>query len=236
MLGNTTLSIDTLQQQTITRVGKELTKFKIAENPSFREWLIGLAQDEAAKALFEAAQSGDKIATKRLFQLHEVEVKDYVAARLSKLRIDSVEASYVWHHVRFRVEQRLLNLTYDRKRAFVRYLLVTARHCCSDIWRENQKANEELLIGSAIAWIADNDPTPSSVAAQQQRNDAVREAIKKLQGRECEAITAHLEGKTTADIATLLNTTPGAVRALLQRIRGKLHDDLGRTSQWFSQR
>jgi RNA polymerase sigma factor (sigma-70 family) len=77
--------------------------------------------------------------------------------------------------------------------------------------------------------------TPSRAAARNEAAAAVREAVDQLPEQERVAVTLHyLCNFDNKEIAKVMNRTPDAIRALLQRGRNRLRQLLGSSTAWLS--
>ena len=78
--------------------------------------------------------------------------------------------------------------------------------------------------------------TPSVSVARRELIDAVHVGLACLPEDQRKAIQLHcLEGRSLEETAELMEKTPGAIRALVHRGKGKLQEQLDRSAIWLSQ-
>jgi len=83
--------------------------------------------------------------------------------------------------------------------------------------------------------LANPGRTPSSEQACDEAMKAVRLAIDSLPDDYRRAITMyHIDGRTQAEVATVMNKTPAAVNGLLYRAMVRLKNRMGSESRFFS--
>ncbi|MCW2784026.1 MAG: sigma-70 family polymerase sigma factor [Marmoricola sp.] len=105
-----------------------------------------------------------------------------------------------------------------------RQLESLAYRICEGLLRNAQRGHRRRL-RLAHAVQADHDVRPTVVESPEERNEQsarVRDALAKLPEKEREVISLLICGYTIAEIAEILETTPGAVSMRLRRARTSL--------------
>lgn len=182
--------------------------------------------------LAQRAAAGDEQALADLLQRHLPAVRAFVRSHMApQLRarestsdvVQSVCRELLTHQERFR---------HPGENGFVAWLYTTARrkiqNRARDLQREKRDAGREVHgigesgmgeLGAAYARIS----SPSGRALRAEEVQRLEAAIDQLPDEQREVVTlAHLVGLSRAEIATQMNRTDEAVRALLHRAKARL--------------
>jgi RNA polymerase sigma-70 factor (ECF subfamily) len=132
--------------------------------------------------------------------------------------------------------------------SFQSWLSEVARTCLLDMvrtYRRKKRGGNRARLRMSWLDVADHImnpagrsspvPTPSRIVQSKEVIHAVRAAVWQLPQNERRVMQLYyLDQEPTDAIAAVLDVTPGAVRALLQRGRQRLRDLLGSSSAWLS--
>ena len=181
--------------------------------------------------LMDRAKNGDESARHELLELYRQDLRRMVAARLDRRIGVRVDASDVVQDALFDAWRRMDDYLTDRPLPFLAWLRqITSeriidthrRHITSQhrgIQREIAEAqvtNESavLLAGRLFA----NDTSPSNNLIRKEFHVRLREAIISLPAKDREILLMrHIDQLDSAEIATSLGISPGAVKARLLR-------------------
>jgi RNA polymerase sigma-70 factor (ECF subfamily) len=189
------------------------------------------------------AGRGDDAARQRLLALHRERLRRMVAVRMDRRLAARFDPSDVVQEALADADQRLDEYLLNRPMDFYPWLRNFAWERLVDLHRRHIQTQRRSVTreeppgagwdeDSAVALVdrlITSDTSPSRRLIRSEQRERVQAALARLGPRDREVLVLrHLEGLSTAEIATVLSLTPGAImtrhtRALV-RLRALLED------------
>jgi len=168
--------------------------------------------DEAR--LIERAKQGDQSAFAEIFIRHHDAVYTYLLYRVNDIEVAEDLAGEVF----LRLVTRIDRFTY-RGRPILAWLYTVARNLLIDHHRKQAQASVSELEDQ---WVS-SDPSPPDVAERRLTRDCLTRSLKHLTDEQQRVILHKLiEGRSNAEVASLLGKTEGAVKSLQHRALSSL--------------
>jgi RNA polymerase sigma-70 factor, ECF subfamily len=205
---------------------------------------VTTADDPQIDALIEQAREGDAAARQRLLEGCRARLRRIVAVRLDRRLAARVDASDVVQEALADASQRLDDYLLSRPLPFFAWLRQIAWDRLVELHRRHVHAERRSVIreeGPAMKLSAESalhlaerligsGTSPSGRLMREELRDRVRSTLARLSEREREVLVMrHLEQLSTAEVASVLGISEGAVKLrllrALERLRGRLADD-----------
>jgi RNA polymerase sigma factor (sigma-70 family) len=207
--------------------------------------------DEVRCKLVTRARAGDSIAVGALLEACRPALVNFLNRRLppylrTQVAEEIVQEAYAlaW--------TKLPGFDWRDFDAFYGWLKKFADNCRADWWKyvrrrkrdyrlvlSNQEGNDPDDSGpSLLERAARDDETPSHVARRNEREDALKAAMRtELNANEQRALLLrYFENLSVSTVAAVMELNPGYVKNLCLTAKQKLRAALGRSSQFFSSR
>jgi RNA polymerase sigma-70 factor (ECF subfamily) len=198
--------------------------------------------DAEVEGLIERARRGDGAACQELLARHRPRLRQMVAVRLDRRLAARADPSDVVQEALADAARKLPDYLRERplpfypwlrRLAWERLVKLHQRHIGADRRSVRHEAPAPLPDESALQMarlLFAPGPSPSERAQRQELCARVQAALAWLNERDREVLVLrYLEQMSTAEIAAVLGTTPGAVKVrhlrALERLRGLLPDD-----------
>jgi RNA polymerase sigma-70 factor (ECF subfamily) len=183
------------------------------------QWLVR-DREAPAQSLERAAQKGDKGAFAALVERHQSDVHA-LCARILGAGDDAADAAQeTFVRAYFAVSR------YDPSLPFVAWVLRIARNHCLDVLRRRKGRKTDLV--DAPEAVADA-PDAESRAADAETARRIERALSRLDLRYREVLTLyHLNGRSYAEIARIVDAPLGTVMSWIHRGRRALREELER--------
>jgi RNA polymerase sigma-70 factor (ECF subfamily) len=168
--------------------------------------------DEAQ--LIRRAKQGDEAAFAEIFTRHHDAVYTYLLYRVNDVQV----AEDLTGEVFLRLVARIDRFTY-RGRPILAWLYTVARNLMVDHQRKNVQAS---VLELEDRWVS-SDPSPPEVAERGLTRECLTRSLKHLTEEQQRVIVHRLiEGRSNAEVASLLGKTEGAVKSLQHRALASL--------------
>jgi RNA polymerase sigma-70 factor (ECF subfamily) len=191
--------------------------------------------------LIERAERGDVAARDRLLELYRDYLRRMVAVRLDRRLASRVDPSDVVQEVLVEADRRLEGYLRDRPIPFHAWLRQLAgdrivdahrRHVGSQKRSVKVEEDDRELRDQSSERLADlfqsDDTSPSGRLIRKESQERIRNTIAALPAKDREVLVMrHLEQLGTAEIASVLGISEGAVKARLLRALVRLRAELG---------
>ena len=168
--------------------------------------------DEAQ--LIRRAKQGDETAFAEIFTRHHDTVYTYLLYRVNDVQV----AEDLTGEVFLRLVTKIDRFTY-RGRPILAWLYTIARNLLVD----HQRKQAQLGLSELEDRWASSDPSPPDVAERGLTRDCLTRSLKHLTEEQQRVILHKLiEGRSNAEVASLLGKTEGAVKSLQHRALASL--------------
>jgi RNA polymerase sigma-70 factor (ECF subfamily) len=197
--------------------------------------------DHETEDLLDRAWHGDPAARQLLLTRHRARLRQMIAVRLDRRVAARVDPSDVVQEALAEADRKLDDYLRERplpfypwlrRLAWERLVKLHRRHITADRRSVRHEAAGPLPDESALELarrLVNPGASPSSVAVRREMQGRVQAALAELPWRDREVLVLrYLEQLSTAEVAAVLDITPGAVKLrhlrALERLRGLLGD------------
>jgi RNA polymerase sigma-70 factor (ECF subfamily) len=197
--------------------------------------------------LLKRAVEGDELAFETLLQVYCSDIDRVIAQELPPAHCNAMSAGDILQEMRMQGLRDIREFRGSSEASFRAWMRQIAMNRLRDQIRfeerlkrgGNASLEQWLDVGEEVAQDRRHPDrareTPSRAAARNEAAGAVREAVDQLPEQERVAVTLHyLCNFDNKEIAKVMNRTPNAIRALLQRGRSRLRELLGSSAAWLS--
>jgi len=197
--------------------------------------------------LLNRAVQGDRDALVALLQRHGPAVRASLAGRIPMRWRSVLSEDDVMQQTYANAVAKIRQFTSGSESSFARWLETTARRNLSDALKmlaaekrggnrrpvRPRTADESLLDLWEV--LSSTGTTPSGGASNDEATTTLRRAVDQLPEAYARVVKLYdLEGKPVEEVAAALQRSPGAVFMLRARAHERLHEIMGRTSNFFS--
>jgi RNA polymerase sigma-70 factor (ECF subfamily) len=209
-----------------------------------------MGADSSEQSLVQQAIAGERLALERLLLMHARRLSQHLAPKIPESLQGVVDADDILQQTFLQVFRDIRDFEPTGQGSFYAWLRGIAENRLFDCIRQQKRKKRggdfkrQVAVGgaesSAAADILDmlsgKKGTPSVSVARRELIDAVHVGLACLPEDQRKAIQLHcLEGRSLEETAELMEKTPGAIRALVHRGKGKLQEQLDRSAIWLSQ-
>jgi len=197
--------------------------------------------------LVEQATHGDREALVALLQCHGPAVRASLAGRIPKRWQAVLSEDDVMQQTYANAVAKIRQFTSGSESSFAGWLETTARRNLRDALKllqaEKRGGNQRRVqpggpddsIMALYEVLSSTGTSPSGCAARDEALTALRRAIQQLPEAYGHVVMLYdLEGRPVEEVAAALKRSPGAVFMLRARAHERLHEIMGRTSNFFS--
>lgn len=194
------------------------------------------------------AINGDRLALERLLLLHAPRLSRHLEPRLPGMLQGVVDVDDILQQTFLQVYRDIKLFEPRGQGSFYAWLRGIADNRLFDCVREYKRkkrggdfkrrhaaAGSSPHVNDMLDALSASHGTPSQVLARREAVQAMQHGLADLPADQHEAIERHcIKGQSLEETANAMGRTPGAIRALIHRGKGKLQEWLDRSAIWLS--
>jgi RNA polymerase sigma-70 factor (ECF subfamily) len=207
-----------------------------------------MALPASEQELVVQAVAGDRLALERLLLLHATRLERHLVPRIPNLLRGVIDENDILQQTFLQAYRDIGSFQPRGQGSFFAWLRSIAENRLFDCIREHKRKkrggdHKRQQVaggqGSSVMEVLDTlsgqQGTPSQAIAREEAVHAEQIGIEGLPHDQREALQRHcLKGQTLAETAQAMGKTPGAIRALIHRAKGRLQEMLDRSAIWLS--
>ena len=203
---------------------------------------------DAEQELVQLAIDGDRLALERLLLLHASRLCRHLEPRMPGMLQGIVDVDDILQQTFLQVYRDIRLFEPRGQGSFYAWLRGIADNRMFDCVREYKRKKRggdfkrchaapsgSAHVNDVLDAFCTSHGTPSKVVARREAVEAMQLGLADLPSDQHEAIERHcIQGESLEQTANAMGKTPGAIRALIHRGKGKLQEWLDRSAIWLA--